>query len=852
MKTSTKARHRYALATTLAVGASTLIASLQVSPVWADPTPLGTEITNKATATFTDGTTTYDTISNVVVISVSEIAGIALRAGATPTVSPLQGQIFSIEYTITNIGNDPTQFFIPGQVTFSNPGNFSQSALTDATQIEIIAVNGVALSSGPRVSAVGGETGALLGATLGSILPGKTVTIRVPVQVSLTAPTGATTTVTIGQTLTAPPDPETDTRSSDRAGNINNSLDIYTFDNTTVSGATGETNATSPTNGVREAMVTSGSIAVGSNPQTFATVLKTASYSPGLNPNALADDLLTYSLALRVENPTTPPTGLIPADLHGTLLTVTGAPGTARYVLVSDAIPAGLQLAAANPTATGLATGWIPVYSQTPIATSTALTATWTTTRPATGITRVGFIYDTIAKGALSRGTAPAGNLITGFTIVTTPTAAFTGGSIANIAQTFGQSASGPVLPGTPTQLVYDESGDQTSNNGLDGIDPTNTTLAPPAGGGGITDGIANPTTDGSDPGNNSGTDGGTNGSYTKGGEDTIVTIATTPLNGPAGQPGAIGPTNNNDDFTNKSIVVPSGIDPATPLTDAQTPAKIFDNTVQNTGGGPQVISLIPTPPMVLTDLPIGTLVTIKDPATGGATATYKYDGSIFVFESGTGGTSKDVPVRLTIPAGAMANYQTIVDLPAAPTVVQFKSFPVPITAFIDGGTIPNGWPDATEPRNITINRLYTNYLKLFKEARILEANGTAVTGAAGTFGIEQTVLSAAAISARIIEYRITYSNISSSGGTNNALLPANNLVITENGSAGSNTWGTTTLDPQYLTKTIGSAIDTFGTVGSIVVTTGGSPVNITEYKSTVTTVAPGVTGFFTFQRQIK
>jgi hypothetical protein len=837
MKTSNKARLRRALVTTLVMGTS-----LHMAPVWADGTPAGTPITNKATATFTDGTDNYTSTSNEVVINVSEVAGIALAAQTPANQSPIAGTTTYVDFVITNTGNDPTQFSLPGVATLTGSPGFSQSG-----QIQIVAVNGTALTTAVSVPLAGGTTGTLLTPAQGSIaaenlttgIPKGTVTIRVYIAVAPGTPNTSATTVTIGDKAT-PNNAATDNLNDPLTGTIT-AKDLYTFDNPIGSTLPNEAGATAPNNGTREAMVTSTAITVGARPQAFATVLKSISASDYDNkgtPNVLGDDLLSYRLSLRVENPTTPPAGLTPADLHGT--TLIGLPG--RYVLVSDSIPVGLQLAAANPSAT--AANWTPVYSIS--TTGSALAATWTTTRPGTGITRVGFVYDTAANGAISRGVAGKGTTVIGFTIVTTPTPTFTGGTIANIAQTFGQSAAGPIVPGTPTQIVYDESGDQTSNNNdLKGIDPTDPIAAPPAGGGGITDGLANPTTDGIDPGNNNGLDGGT-GTYPKGGEDTIFTIAATPLNGPFGAPGATGSINNtNDDFTNKSVIVPAGIAPNTPLTDAQTPPKTFDNTVQNTSGSEQVISLVPTPPTTGT-LPNGTKVTIVGPT---STATYIYNGSIFEFDptspTNTGGTSATVPVRLTVPSGigpaSMANYQTIVDLPGS--VLQFKAFPVPITAFIDTG---NDGSPAGDPNNITINRLYTNYLQLSKEARILEADGTPV--GTGAFSIDQAALSAAAIPGRIIEYRITYTNVSSSGGTgtNNALLPANNLVITENGSAG-NTWGTTTFDPKYPGQPLGSAIDPLGTI-----TITGTPTNITEYVSKVTQVLPQGTGSLTFQRQIK
>jgi hypothetical protein len=865
MKISTKARLRHALVTTLVMGTS-----LHMAPAWADGTPAGVSITNKATATFTDGTTdpltgqptTYATTSNEVVITVSEVAGISLAAQTPSNATPIAGSTTYVDFVITNTGNDPTQFFIPGAATLTGGTNFTQSGL-----IQIVAVNGTALPTAVAVPAAGGATGALLGAGPGSIKAADpiaatptaagTVTIRVYIAVAPGTPNTSTTTVTIGNTAAASATPQNDTRNSDQSGNVS-TKDIYTFDNPVVDLlVTKEGNAIAPNNGIREAMVTSLPITVGARPQAFAAVLKSVSaYAPN-NPNDLGDDLLTYGLSLRVDNPSPAPAGLTPSDLHGTALI--GLVAAERYVLVSDSIPAGLQLAAANPTAT--AAGWRPVYSTT--IGGSPLDATWSFTRPGTGTIRVGFVYDTIANGPIPKGVAGTGTTVTGFTIVTTPittpaAAAFKGGTIANIAQAFGQSGIGPVAPGTPTQIVYDESGDQTSNNGLDGSNPNDPLL--PAGGGGITPGVADPAKDGSDPGNNTGGDAGPgSGTNPKGGEDNIFTIAATPLNGPAGQPGATGPTNNNDDFTNKSIIIPAGIDPATPLTDAQTTPKTFDNTVQNTSGSTQVISLLPTPPATGA-LPTGTKVTIVGPT---STATYIYNGTAFVFDptatTNTGGTSASVPVRLTIPAGGTANYQTIVDLPGSTpgvAILQFQNFPVPITAFIDGGTTPNGLFETTEPNNITINRLYTNYLKLLKEARILEANGTPVTGTAGNFGFDtaaQVALSAAAIPGRIIEYRITYSNVSTTGGAGSTTLPANNLVITENGSAGGNTWGINTLDPKYQTlPLVGSAIDTIGPLGTITIVTGGTPVNITEYKSTVPSVIPGATGTFTFQRQIK
>ncbi|MCC5626541.1 hypothetical protein LC574_37075, partial [Nostoc sp. CHAB 5715] len=64
-------------------------------------------------------------------------------------------------------------------------------------------------------------------------------------------------------------------------------------------------------------------------------------------------------------------------------------------------------------------------------------------------------------------------------------------------------------------------------------------------------------------------------------------------LNGPENRPDAVGPTSNNDDFSNKSSVV----DPDITFGETIDPLPVvFTNTVKNTGTDPSNISLLPTP----------------------------------------------------------------------------------------------------------------------------------------------------------------------------------------------------------------------------------------------------------------
>jgi hypothetical protein len=840
MKLRPNSRHRHLLAVSLAAAS----ALYSLAPAFADGTAAGTAIKNTATGTFTDGTTVYNTTSNTVTIEVSEIAGISVAAQPPSNPSPNGNDTLWVDFLITNTGNDPTQFFIPKDAKLSNTTAFSQNG-----PIQIIEVNGAAVTPVNVVAgngfADGNTTGNLLGAVPGSLAanPGTgsagTIKVRVPIQVSPTATAGTNLTVSLGKTATP------NTNNEPQVADV---LDLYTVDNT--NGVGGETNATAPTNGIREAMATSTTITVNARLQAFAAVLKAVSgYNNNNTPNVLTDDTIGYKLALRVDHPTTPPTGLVTSDLYGTAINVNASTAT-PYILVSDAVPVGLQLSTTAPP-TGPA-NWTPVYTTSPLATS-ALNANWTTANPGTGVTRVGFVYNTTANGPVSKGTAGVGTTVSGFNVTMTPTAAFTGGAIANIAQVFGQSQVGPVVPGSSTQVVYDESGDQTSNNGLGGTNPDPTNGGASNTTGGITDGVADPVKDGRDPGTgndptntgttNTGPDTGAgSGTSTLGGEDTIFTIAATPLNGPNTLPGATGLTGTNDDFTNKSIVVPAGKTPTDLLTDAETTPVVFTNTVQNTSGGPQAISLLPTAPTTPTALPDGTKVTLTDPATG-KTAVYTYTAATgFTFVSGTGTTATQ-PLSLTVPGGGTANYTTTIDLPGG--VAQLQEFPVTVTAFID---VNNDGSPANEPSNLTIDRLYTNYVSLLKEARILEADGTTVVV---PFTTLQATLSPAATPGRILEYQITYKNIATPAAGTSTSLAANTLVISEQGTSTlGNNWAASTIDPKYPTNPLGSATDS--TTGVIVVTTGGTPTDITAYQNTVPAVAPGTTGVFKFQRKLK
>jgi hypothetical protein len=785
-----------------------------VLPAIADGIKAGEAIKNKATATYSDGTTTYNATSNTVEIKVAEVAGITVTTD--PTNVPLKsGDTRKVIFTISNKGNDATQFTIPAPV------------INNITDFEIVtsiitAVNGTATN-------VPLQPGVATGTYLpnGSLLPvdptgsagNGTVQVEVTIRVKPNATVGGTTKVSLGDTTTA------DDQNVPQAGTIAN--DLRTFDN--ADGAPGESVVNGPPiNGVQEAMATSGILTVGDRPQAFATVLESVSgYNNNGSPTPYTDDKLTFAIAVKAATPPTLPAGLTVVDLTSTSIKLDS--GTQDRILIANAIPAGTTLSTVNPTP---AAGWTVVYSLSDLATSDPLTAEWTTTRPTTGtITRIGFV-----KTGVLTNDAPA---TTGFSFEVVPNGTFAGGPIASIAQVFGQSGPGPVVSGTPTQIVYDESGDNASNNGLEGTDPnpaTNPSVPP---GTGISRGIADPNDP--DPTGGISPDPTTkNTGTTPGGESTVFTIAGGLTNGPKNEPDAVGPTNsNNDDFTNKSVVLPFGVDPALPLTDAETPNVVFENTVKNGSPVAQVITLMPDNPPANT-IPNGTTVTIDPDGPGpGTPVTFTLTGGVYTLPVGVFPPTVSVPGNGTVPYTVTVNLGGPAD--------QLKDYPVVITAFVD--TDGDRSPDTDEASNKTIDRLYTGYVKLLKEAQILDGATVLVPWTADT-----NLLSPALRPGRIIEYRITYTNISSEApaGSKSITLPANNLTITEDGTAAPNTWFATTKDPVGTTNP-GSASD--GTPGANITTTvagTGTEADIQTYVDTVPSVAPLGTGSFSFRRQVK
>jgi hypothetical protein len=274
--------------------------------------------------------------------------------------------------------------------------------------------------------------------------------------------------------------------------------------------------------------------------------------------------------------------------------------------------------------------------------------------------------------------------------------------------------------------------------------------------------------------------------------QTTLVTRTGAALIGPLNTPTAVGPVNNNDDYTNRSITTGiAGI--AFGGTTSADGTIVYSNTLRNTGNAND------------------TFVITRQSSTAGFTVEISVNGLGTDYVTMTTNS-----VSLAIAYNTNATILVRVTAPSGTAILQASGFDVVIRST---STL------TSSAYNETIDRLYTGFLRMVKTAPV--TNGTGVGGATDP------------VPGAVIEYTIVYTNISSTGGTGNLQLTVTNLVITENGSAGTNNWGTTT---DHVT---GSASDTLG--GTITGNTAPSSV----LTDTITSLAPQATGTFKFRRVI-
>lgn len=646
-------------------------------------TPGGTTISNQASATYSDGTNNYSTVSNTVTVTVSNVSGMAITpdGGTNPAVVAGQTGVL-YDFTVSNTGNftDQVRFLASGaSVRVVGPGTITRAVID--------------VDSSGTIN--GGDTDVFTNSAdvlSANIAQNGSIRLLVEVSVNAGAAAGQTVQVLVGDASTGGP----------------------SFDNQAANSSANEvrTVSGSSVNGLREGR---GDISatVANDAQLQLTLTAPA------GPVALGSDI-TYGWQA-CNNGARDASGV---TLNGSTQVYIIAPIPARTVLKSgQTFPAGT------------------LYTTSALTTA-PLSATWNAAAPVplSSTTRIAFpVGATLAAGGACSASI---NMI-----VTVNTGIDASVPIDEIGDVFGKNS----VNATTT----DQSGDATPNNG-DGKADFNEGYVAGAGHGVI--------------------------------QQTTLAQAGSVLIGPSGAAGAVGPTDTNDDYTNKSVntgiagVAPGGV------TTAQGQL-VYVNTVQNTGNTADTFTIdAPT-------VPAGFTVEIS---TDGGTNYTTVSGGGSVSLAVAFGGSANIHVRITEPAGntVLTGYDTVIR--ATSTVTPASS-------------------------NRTIDRLYTGFVRLVKSVSV--SNSTGVGGATD------------AVPGAVITYSITYENISTSNGDANCVkLTATNLVITEDGLAAPNNWGT------YTTHT-GTASDS----GSGVVVV----VSATQYTDTIASLAPGVSAVFTFQRSI-
>jgi hypothetical protein len=786
--------------------AATGLASIALAtarPAQAAPVP---QIINQAAGSYQDPIDQdrpFVVYSEPITIGMQEVAGLTITpTGITRQDSSLNGgavgsivkdDVLLYSFEIQNIGSDTTKVFVPNLAQISPIGVFQKVQYFDGTTWNDVSTAGY---------------------TSNALSPSGKIQVRVVVQA--TSGLGDMS-VTLGKTGNNTPENTQNQLRSD------NPEDIYTID--LADGTPIEYDGL-PSNGTREAQARQ-SIKVGTTPEALAKIELTT------EPFNQSDNTINFGLKLTLADiALSPLNGVSPTDLTGANITLDGQPRNG--ILIADAIPLGTKLV----NATAPDNNWVPIYyySSTPIGPNDRLDqASWSTTPPnstnAVDIKRVGFFR---ADYRMPKGTSA-----TGFQVKVQVTD-FSRSEIYNIAQVLGTQPNDPNSPADivpSTKLIFDESGDNLPNNYNDDGTPHKDANQQPI----LFPGIIDSNAPASDP-RSPRTVGQAAGSTATGdGEYLLVSFQAKPpslLNGPREEPSAIGPTDNQDDFTNKSAPIPSGeakFDPS---------SVSFTNTVLNTSTLPVDIKILPTVSSA-TDLPNGTVVTLEDPGDSSKITAFSFQNGIFTPLTNNPATLLLKNVRIGV--ANKKNYTVRIDLPKdTPNTV--KAYPVKLIAFVD--TNDNNILDTAETGNDTIDRVYTGFIQVIKESRLLNDKREPLPDSDPNFCKDRSIVATATNTVigepgQYIEYCIRYKNISEPAtGIGNKVLTATGFTITEDGNPANdpkkpNNWGSRTIDDP------GTAVDSGGVVSYDVTTE--------IYKDKINSlIKPGDSGEFRFRRKVK
>jgi uncharacterized repeat protein (TIGR01451 family) len=240
---------------------------LAILPALADQNTAtgGSTIENQATAEFTDSADTSASpgsikiVSDIVKVTVLEVAGIAIGNTPSTTGIPSRGNTINVEFKVYNTGNDPTKIFIPAKPSVAKLNSVDLTAAqigqlkvvkyttvkadgTDDTSTTISSGNTIDETSGTSTADLTGLTGGTIAVAPGGSIPaGAYITVQVPITIPQTAVNGDKIKITLGNTG------GTDTNNAAKSTTTN---DLYTVDNSGT--ANGDVDG-SPNNGEREA-----------------------------------------------------------------------------------------------------------------------------------------------------------------------------------------------------------------------------------------------------------------------------------------------------------------------------------------------------------------------------------------------------------------------------------------------------------------------------------------------------------------------------------------------------------------------------------------------------------------------
>ena len=642
----------------------------------------GTVISNQASATYSDGTNSYATVSNTVTVTVSNVSGLAITpdAGSNPTVVAGQTGVL-YNFTVTNTGNftDQVRFLASGaSVRVVGPGTITRAVIDVDNSGTINAGDTDVFTNGADVIS-------------DNITQNGTIHVLVEASVNSGASSGQSVQILLGDASTGSPSYD------------NQAADSSAYEVRTVSA--------SSVNGLREAR---GDISASVVDDAFLKLTLTAPAGP---VNQGSDITYTWQASN---------TGV--RDAAGVTLNAS----TQVYIIAPIPLNTALKSGQTFPAGT--------LYTTTALTTA-PLSATWTSTAPSplSNTTRIAFpVGATLTAGSSSS----AINMI-----VTVNTGLNSSNPIQEIGDVFGKNSL--------NASITDQSGDTTANNG-DGNANFDEGLVAGSGHGVI--------------------------------QQTTLTQTGAVLIGPSGAAAAVGPTDSNDDYTNKSVntgiagVAPGG-------TTTASGQLVYVNTVQNTGNVNDTYTLdAPTVP-------------------SGFTVEISTNGGTSYTDVSSGGS-----VSLAINFGNSANINVRITAPSGKTVLTGYDAMIRATSTV-----------TSSANNKTVDRLYTGFVRMDKTSSV--NNQTGVGGATDS------------VPGAVITFAVTYTNVSSSNGDANCVkLTASNLVITEDGLAAPNNWGT------YTTNS-GTPSDS----GSGTVVT----VSATKYTDTIASLAPAASAVFTFKRSI-